>query len=137
MNTSLKRLLVYFLAVSIMAIGWPSLADSQRFVIDGAKSSEEAAKYKAPLPQLSPAITNSLGFKSLLSDTTQAVYYEEEEQRNLVKEMIVWFIGAAFVGYFIVKVFLQGDTDEDPPATTGKQLPQTNLFLPSSHPGSR
>ena len=127
MTILLKRLLIYLITISVVAAGLPPAASSRQFDTAGAESAQEAARYESSQPPLSPAVTNALGFSSLLSDTTQSVYFDEEEERNLVKEMIVWFIGAAFVGYFIVKVFLQGDTDEEPPPPKGKQLPQLNL----------
>ena len=127
MTTLLKRLLIYLITLSVVAVGWPPAAGSRQFDTAGAESAHEAARYESSQPPLSPAVTNSLGFASLLSDTTQSVYIDEEEERNLVKEMIVWFIGAAFVGYFIVKVFLQGDTDKESPPSQGKPYPQLNL----------
>ncbi|MFH1755228.1 MAG: hypothetical protein ABIA59_05945, partial [Candidatus Latescibacterota bacterium] len=47
----------------------------------------------------------------------------EDEERNLLKEITVWVIGAAFVSYFIIKVFLEGDTNEPDPDGSGKKIP--------------
>ena len=117
-----KRVLVFWLAIGVINLGFPPAASSQLIVPDGAGTAAEAARYEAP-PLFSPVVTGSLVFASLQPDTSRTLYVEEEEERNLVKEMIVWIIGAAFVGYFIAKVFLQGDTDEEPPPKSGKQVP--------------
>jgi hypothetical protein len=118
-----KKLTVYWVAISVVALGWTPAIGRPEQVTGNAGTADEAARYESPPPPISPAVAASLGFASLLSDTTQTLYVEEEEHRNLVKEIIVWFIGAAFVGYFVVKVFLQGDTDETPQPKQGKQLP--------------
>jgi hypothetical protein len=129
MMTILKQVLALVLASGIVALGFPPAAGSPEFVGDraGKTTAEEAARYESPPAPLSPAFTHSIGFAALISDTTEAVFEDEEEDRNLAKELTVWIIGAAFVGYFIVKVFLQGDTDEAPPPDTGKQPPPQNL----------
>ncbi len=64
-----------------------------------------------------------------LSDTTEVDFPEEEEQskKELVKDIAVFLVAAAFVGYFIIKVFLEGDTEELPPDDDGKIIPDPTL----------
>ena len=69
----------------------------------------------------------SAGFVSAgaLQDTTELDFPEEEEKdrKQLIKDIGVFVVVAAFVGYFIIKVFLEGDTDETPADDDGKIIP--------------
>jgi hypothetical protein len=55
-------------------------------------------------------------------DTTE-FEFPEDENKHLVRDITVWAIAAAFVGFFIIKVFIEEDeetpTDDSPP---GKQI---------------
>ena len=56
-------------------------------------------------------------------DTTDFEFPEEEE-RHLVRDISIFLIASVFVGYFIIKVFLEGDTEEDQPEEgNGKPTP--------------
>lgn len=48
---------------------------------------------------------------------------EELKNEHLYRDIGVFVVVSAFVGYFLVKVFLQGDTDEPPPPKGGKEIP--------------
>lgn len=58
------------------------------------------------------------------ADTTEYEFPdEEEEERNIVKEVIIWTTVAGFVAFFLIEVFLEGDTDVAPPPPTPKPPP--------------
>jgi hypothetical protein len=63
------------------------------------------------------------------SDTTEVEFPEDEEKsRNeLIKDIGVFVVVSAFIGYFIVKVFLEGDTEQLPPDDGGKIIPDPTL----------
>jgi hypothetical protein len=54
-------------------------------------------------------------------DTTE-FEFPEDENKHLVRDITVFVIAAAFVGYFLVKVFLEGDTDEEEQEKKGKDV---------------
>ena len=61
-----------------------------------------------------------------LSDTTEVEFPgegEEKTSKQLVKDITVFVIVSAFVGYFLVKVFLEGDEEETPDDDGGKIIP--------------
>lgn len=55
-------------------------------------------------------------------DTTE-FEFPEDETKHLTRDITIFVIAAAFVGYFIVKVFLQGDTEEEEEEKKGKEIP--------------
>ena len=63
------------------------------------------------------------------SDTTELDFPEDEEvnRKQLIKDIGVFVIVSAFVGYFIIKVFLEGDTEEPPADDDGKIIPDPTL----------
>jgi len=63
------------------------------------------------------------------SDTTELDFPEDEEEnrKQLIKDISVFVVISAFVGYFIIKVFLEGDTEETPPDDDGKIIPGPTL----------
>jgi len=69
------------------------------------------------------------------SDTTEVDFPEDEEKskKQMVKDIGVFVIVSAFVGYFIIKVFLEGDTEEPPPDDDGKIIPDPTLSRSGYH----
>jgi hypothetical protein len=69
------------------------------------------------------------------SDTTEVDFPEEEEtsRKELIKDIGVFIVVSAFIGYFIVKVFLEGDTEEPPPDDDGKIIPDPTLSRSVHH----
>lgn len=64
-----------------------------------------------------------------MSDTTEVDFPEEEEKtkKELIKDIGVFVVVSAFIGYFIIKVFLEGDTEEPAPDDDGKIIPDPTL----------
>lgn len=69
------------------------------------------------------------------SDTAEVEFPEDEEKsRNeLIKDIGVFIVVSAFIGYFIIKVFLEGDTEEPPPDDDGKIIPDPTLSRAPYH----
>lgn len=48
---------------------------------------------------------------------------EEKSKKQLAKEIAIWAVAAAFVAFFIVKVFIQEDDEPPPDDDGGKDVP--------------
>ncbi len=58
------------------------------------------------------------------ADTTEYQFPDEEEKpRNVVKDVIIWTAVAGFLAFFLIEVFLEGDTDVVPPPPAPKPPP--------------
>jgi hypothetical protein len=55
-------------------------------------------------------------------DTTDFEFPGEEES-HLIRDISIFLIASAFVGYFIIKVFLEGDTEESEDEDEGNGKP--------------
>ena len=125
------RLVVLVVGVALFSAvcGMPSRTAGA--VIHGAKTSDEAARMRSTGEE-SPPLTlagwrPSMGYVASTADddTTEVDFPIEEElkREHLYRDIAIFLVLSAFVGYFIVKVFLEGDTDEPPPPKKGKQIP--------------
>jgi hypothetical protein len=97
-------------------------------LVAGKSSADEAAEWRAPTtdtagsPRLSTAMAGNFGATYAQPDTT-VFEFPEEENKHLIRDITVFVIAAAFVGYFLVKVFLEGDTEEEEEEDNGKTIP--------------
>ncbi len=122
MFNCVKKFSCFILIFSLATLGWPSTSTGERFFVKGEENADDAARFGNSRPAPSPSLRTLNSFHAQ-PDSTETVPFEEEEERNLVKEITVWIIGAAFVGYFIVKVFLEGDTEETEEEKSTKKIP--------------
>ncbi len=125
------RLFVFGLCLAFLCascgVGPPAAATAIR----GARTSDEAARPAIAdegRPSVAVALrqpTTDFFDTSASIDTTEIDFPEDEEQKrgHLYRDIGIFLIVSAFVGYFIVKVFIQGDTDEPPPPKKGKDIP--------------
>ena len=59
-------------------------------------------------------------------DTTEGGFeFPEEEKSHLWRDVAIFVIVSAFVAYFVIKVFLEGDTDEETGEEGGKPIPES------------
>jgi len=128
------RLFVHVLCVAFLCLTYPGAKSPAAAASRGAMTSGEAARLGGmgdgnegfTLRGWQP--TADFMTDWALADTTEVDFPEEEEgQKHLVRDLGVFVMVAAFVGYFIAKVFLEGDTDEPVPADGGKDIPATGL----------
>ncbi len=63
------------------------------------------------------------GWMSSQPDTTQPFEFPGEENKHLYRDITIWIIVSAFVAFFIIKVFLEGDTDLPDEEGGGKTIP--------------
>jgi hypothetical protein len=83
----------------------------------------------APVRAMSDAGVDALRFGAMSyalaqADTTEEGFeFPDEEKNHTVRDIAVFVIVSAFVAYFIIKVFLEGDTDEETTDDGGKEIP--------------
>ncbi len=121
------KVVAYTVCVALVSLLYPArtvqASDSWR----GAASAREAAA--ARVAPGSSALSSLGVVPGLLAfaaaaDTTQFEFPEEEKgQKHLVRDIAVFVMVSAFVGYFLVKVFLEGDNPEPPSTDDGKHPP--------------
>jgi hypothetical protein len=125
--------------VLLLCVGWVGVvcaADRPRGnPYRGEPTAERAARLERTLGAgETPTLASwkpSGGFLSSYApaDTAEVEFPEDEEtsRKELIKDMGVFVVVSAFIGYFIVKVFLEGDTEELPPDDDGKIIPDPTL----------
>ena len=101
-------------------------------ILTGAATAGEAA---SPELLLTPLTQETSGPNSMFSSAQpdsmgpDGGYFEEEEEgKNLYRDIGVFLIISAFAGYFIIKVFLEGETEEPPVDNGGKDIPNPFAF---------
>jgi len=128
------RLFVHVLCVAFLCLTYPGAKSPAAAASRGATTSGEVARLGGggdgnegfTLRGWQPTAQFMTGWA--LADTTEVDFPEEEEgQKHLVRDLGVFVMVAAFVGYFIAKVFLEGDAEETAPVDGGKDIPPTDL----------
>jgi hypothetical protein len=116
---------VVFIFVSYIA---PFPASGGDTFVAGKSSADEAAGWRATTPEKS--VPSDLAFSlagtfnaSYAQPDTTGFQFPEEENKHLIRDITVFVIAAAFVGYFLIKVFLEGDTEEKEEERNGKDVP--------------
>jgi hypothetical protein len=84
----------------------------------GSRTADEAAAFRAdheigPPTDVPVRHPLSMGYTFAQPDTTE-FEFPEEEKSHLFRDITIFLIASAFVAYFIIKVFLEGDTEEEP-----------------------
>jgi hypothetical protein len=93
----------------------------------GKASADEAAALQFEKPD-APAADRSLRFAVPATggyaapDTTE-FEFPGEAKTHLARDITVFLIASAFVAYFLIKVFLEGDKDEQQPDDGGNGKP--------------
>lgn len=116
-----KKYTVYALTCTIALLGWPAYSRAEGELPAGKSTSDAAAA-----PDLSARTSSGAGgysFTFAYGDTIDYEFPEEDEERNIYKEIALYTIAAAFVAFFIIKVFLEGDTEQEEPPSGGKPPP--------------
>jgi hypothetical protein len=117
MRWVLNKYVVFTALIAFICYILPVQATPGGGFVAGKKSADEAAS-----PQKEDS-KSSEGFKSLRyavpmahsfsqPDSTE-FEFPEEEKKHLVRDITIFLIVSAFVAYFLVKVFLEGDKDEE------------------------
>ena len=97
-------------------------------LVAGKATSNEAAVWSAGPPENETPAATTLAL-GVLADAayeppdTTGFQFPVGENKHLVRDIAVFVIVAAFVGYFLIKVFLEGDTEEEAAPKGGKDVP--------------
>ena len=129
--------LVLALVISIAAAGFPRRSHGDVPVLPaGAASPSAAARtpssgsaIKPHGGRLSVDAANALrygafGYAAQPDSTEDEFEFPEDKESHLARDITIFVIVSAFVAFFIIKVFLEGDTDEtDSTDGGGKPIP--------------
>jgi hypothetical protein len=111
----LRKTIVFALTGAITLAAIPPSLHAGGEIPSGADSAEQAASPDLKAFHSQKAVPGRWNGSYAAFDTTGYDFPEEEEEkRNIVKEVAIWVGVAAFVAFFVIKVFLEGDTDETP-----------------------
>lgn len=128
MRSFSNKNVVFLLLVTFLFYVAPPAARGGDTLVAGKASAGEAAGWSDAGAESGVPAGTSVAFAVPVSasyaqpDTTD-FYFPEEENKHLIRDITVFVIAAAFVGYFLVKVFLEGDTEEDEEPSGGKEVP--------------
>ena len=116
----LRRATAGTVVVCLLGTGYPGSAI--------ARARANARVHTADAPADDHFLRDSIpatSFAAAQPDTTddEFVLPEEKETKQLVKEIAVWVIAAAFVAFFIVKVFIEEDEEPADDDDGGKDIP--------------
>jgi hypothetical protein len=127
----LKTYLVYTLAIAITCLALPSPASTERQLPAGEPTAAGAAAPKLPGSDDRVTPFAAIGESYAYADTTDDYQFpEDEEQKHVWRDVVIWLAVAGFVAFFVIKVFLEGDKDEPQTEEPGKQVPPSTLTVP-------
>ena len=67
-----------------------------------------------------------MAYSAEADSTGDEFEFPEDEESHLARDITVFVIVSAFVAFFVIKVFLEGDTDQtETPDGGGKEIPGT------------
>jgi len=128
MRSFVNKNVVFTLLVTFVLYVAPLPARGGDTLVAGKASSNEAAGWRGDgqasrLPaEVQLAFAVSMDSTYARPDTT-GFYFPGEENKHLIRDIAVFVVAAAFVGYFLIKVFLEGDTEEEEEPSGGKEVP--------------
>lgn len=112
----MKRVVVLTACVTMVAAPMPRASGSTRR--DDARPAPARPVTEHFLRDAVP----TAGFSSEPEDTTDDFFLpEEQDTKKLVWDIAAWVVGAALVAFFIIKVFIEEDTEE--PEDDGSDKP--------------
>ena len=130
-NELFSRIIVFVLCGALLGLTWPDVTSADSSMAEGVRTPAEAASidlngkidglFKFVNWRPAPSFLAS----SAYADTTDLEFPEDEEtnQKNLVRDVGIFIVLSAFVGFFLIKVFLEGDTQQPPDDDNGKEIP--------------
>lgn len=128
MRWVLNKHLVFAVLVTFAFHVLPSHTFADITLVPGERTSDEAASWEDDGTEDS-GISTPLRFAVPLShnyvqpDTTE-FDFPEEEDKHLIRDITVFVIVSAFIAYFLIKVFLEEDVEQEKtPPDDGKEPP--------------
>jgi len=130
MKALLKKYIVYLLSIAIVSLTMTRPAIGAGEFDYGKGTAGEAATSRSKIPVKSASPFKALEHGYAYGDTTEYDFPEDEENKHVWRDVALWVIVAGFVAFFVIKVFLEGDTDETEEEEGGKEIPPTSLIVP-------
>jgi len=124
-TTSARRLVSAVLCVSLACLTCGNVAWSEPSGPAAVERPATRANEPEPSPHILAAWRPTPQFLESVADTMEVDFPADStlDSSHLYRDIGVFAIVSAFVGYFIVKVFIEKDTDEVPPKKNGKDIP--------------
>jgi len=140
MGRFLSRCVGVTVALSLVFVAWPRPVRAAGIPQGEASAGSAAGSIRDGRARADAGLSLRDGWRRAFAaaDTTGYEFPEDEPERStadLVKEIMVWTAVAAFVAFFIIKVFLEGDEPTPPDDNPGKPTP-TFSTSPSPRPAS-
>jgi len=126
----LRRGVAIVVSVCLVATGTPAAGAP-----GGRVHAQEPVRAAAPEPQPSPRPLDEHFLRDSIPATSSALeppdttgdddflLPEEKDKKKLIREIAVWTVAAAFVAFFIIKVFIEKDDEPAPAEPPGKDVP--------------
>lgn len=126
LSVSIRRLLICMITLHTAGFGMLQGSEGSGFPQKGGRSAQDVASFSKAIGQKRVSLVSStkvLG--EALQDTTsnESQLPEDLPKKYLARDITVFVIVSAFVAYFIIKVFLEGETEIEPPPSKGKDVP--------------
>ncbi len=136
----LRTMLVWSLCAALISLVYPKSSMAGGGLVPGAGTSDEAGA-----PDLKGALDNGFGldvwrpspaffFGGAAADTTDLEFPDDEaeDRKHLVRDIGIFIVVSAFLAFFLVKVFLEGDEESPPPDDDGKEIPGASRVSPTA-----
>jgi hypothetical protein len=119
-----RRFVAGTVIVCLLATGLPPIAQGG----EGVRTETGVQYAQAPASAGEHFLRDAIPAASMAlaqPDTTDDdfVLPEEKDNKSLIKEIAIWTLAAAFVAFFIVKVFIEEDDEGDDDDNNGKDVP--------------
>jgi hypothetical protein len=127
MRFVLNRYLAFVVLLAFTSYVFPSNIFAGNELKTGKKTADEAATLREQAPAPSDSAT-PLRYALPMSggqaepDSTE-FEFPEEEGKHLYRDIAVFTIVSVFLAYFVIKVFLEGDSEEDTQDDSGGKDP--------------
>ena len=113
----LNKYVVFLALAAFVCYVVPVRSAPGSVLVTGKSSADEAASWRQqdagdrqPVRSLRYALPMA---SSLAQPDSTEFEFPEKEEKHLARDITVFVIVSAFVAYFIIKVFLEGDKDEE------------------------
>jgi hypothetical protein len=120
-----RRAIAGTVVLCLVSTGFPS--HGPRPVRAGTNTRVQASAQPEPTPSSDHFLRDSIPATLAAYDPPDStddgfVLPEEKSKKQLTKEIVMWTVIAAFVAFFIVKVFIEKDDDSTDSGSNGKPI---------------
>jgi hypothetical protein len=119
-----KRAVAFLVSTCLVAAGMPARS-ARAGGVGGESAAPVAGSEKTAAGHFLRDAVASAGFAAQPPDTVTDDFYlpEETDKKKLYRDIAVFVVAAAFVAYFIIKVFIEKDEEPADDGDDGKDVP--------------